>query len=274
MNIESVVGQTMSSKLCFNAFNGSPWTGRGIPLANQINAAANAGFPLVGVDRYTVAQFLDAGGHIRDIRRLLDGAGVRCGAITAAGMLGADPEALEAIGRAAEWARELNAPFVQINMGHSGAAQKESLEHACDALGGGPRLALEYMPLTPLNRVADAVALVTQVGLERAGVLIDVWHHERGPDTWEELSSTPAEAICYVEFDDALPATYDMAADTMNRRTFPGEGVLDLTRFVSVIRQTGFDGMISVEVLNEEWRERSIIDFARQAFESSTPYWS
>jgi len=151
--------------------------------------------------------------------------------------------------------------------------QKELLERACDAAGRGPRLAVEYMPMTPLNRVADAVVLVEQVGLERAGILIDVWHHVRGPDDWNDLMRTPVGAICYVEFSDALPASDDLASDTMNRRTFPGAGVLDLSRFVSVVRQIGFDGMISVEVLNEAWRERSIADFARQAFVSSKPYW-
>jgi len=273
MSTEAGLPETILPQLCFNAFNGSPWTGKGVPLPEQVKAAASAGFHLIGIDRYTVEQFLGAGAEVGDIGRLLGDAGIRCGVVTAAGMLGADPHALDAIRRAADWARALNAPFVQINMGASGAAQRELLERACDVVGGGPRLAVEYMPMTPLNRVADAVALVQQVGLERAGILIDVWHHARGPDDWDDLLRTPVGAICYVEFDDALPASDDLASDTMNQRTFPGAGTLDLAGFVSVIRQIGYDGMISVEVLNQAWRERNIADFARQAFESSKPYW-
>ena len=260
-------------KLCFNAFNGSPWTGQGVPLDQQIAAAASAGFAAVSLDRYTVEAFLGGGGTVADIRRLLGEAQIDCGAITAAGMIGADPTAVDAIRLASAWASEVNAPFVQINVGCAGSDQRTQLEAACDAMHEGPRLAIEYMPFTPLARVRDAVALVTQVGRERAGVLIDVWHHERGPDGWANLATVPADAIAYVEFDDGLPLGPDLTEDTMQRRAMPGQGEFNLHQFVDAIDAIGFDGMVSVEVLNAEWRTKSMDAFAAEAYRTSAPYW-
>lgn len=262
-----------SARFSFNAFNGSPLVGGGVSLAEQIAAAAGAGFLLMALDRFSLENFLAAGSRIEDVRHMLDSAGIGCGAITAAGMLGLDPQAIAAIGRASDWARVLGAPFVQINVGNAGAAQRDAMEAACDAAGQGVRLAVEYMPFTPLNRVGDAVALARHVGFNRAGVLIDVWHHERGPDSWDDLAAVPLEAIAYVEFDDALPAGADMAEDTMQSRTFPGEGVFDLRRFADIIAKIGYSGVVSIEILNAQWRSGDMKEFAERAFNSSKAYW-
>ena len=69
--------------LCFNAFNGSPWFGAGVPLRAQIDAAAAAGFAAIGLDRYSLDAFAAAGGRIADAERWLREAGIGCGAITA-----------------------------------------------------------------------------------------------------------------------------------------------------------------------------------------------
>ena len=59
----------------------------------------------------------------------------------------------------------------------------------------------------------------------------------------------------------------------MNRRIYPGQGVFDLARFVSTVRSTGWDGIVSVQILSAELRQSPLSDFARQAYEASAPYW-
>ena len=257
--------------LCFNVVNHSPVAGGRTPLRDQIAAAAAAGFPLIGIDLASLHAAATAGGGDDRVAGWLAAARIGCGAITCAGMLGTDPPA--GVAGAARWARALGAPFVQVNMAAIGADQRPALEAACDAAGNDVRLALEYMPFTPLDRVADAVALVAAVGLDRAGVLIDVWHHERGPDSWDDLAAVPAAAIAYAEFDDALPAGEDVVRDTMDHRIFPGEGMFDLPRFVRTIAATGYRGMVSVEVLSAAWRTRDVGLFAAEAFTRTRGYW-
>jgi len=43
---------------------------------------------------------------------------------------------------------------------------------------------------------------------------------------------------------------FALSPDTM----WPGQGGLDLTRFASTLRDRGYDGLVSVEILNEELR--------------------
>lgn len=257
--------------LSFNAFNASPYLGAGVPLREQIAAAADAGFALIGIDRFTLDAFEAEGGRLDRAAGWLSATGLGCGAITAAGMLGVESDPAGGLSRAGVRARALGAPFVQVNMG-AATGQVDMLDAACSAVGDEVRLALEYMPFTPLARVADAVALVRRVGVERAGVLIDIWHHERGPDSWDDLAAVDPAAIAYVEFDDAGPANDD-PADTVDARLLPGEGLFDCSRFAATIAAIGYDGPVSVEILNRERRGQPLRDLARDAYRTSRRYW-
>lgn len=105
--------------------------------------------------------------------------------------------------------------------------------------------------------------------------MIDIWHHSRSPDGWEDLAAVPAEAIAYVELNDALPlASRDLAAETLSRRVFPGEGEFEVAHFVETVRATGYRGMASVEVLSDAWRGRPVADFTARAYRSTAAFWA
>jgi sugar phosphate isomerase/epimerase len=149
----------------------------------------------------------------------------------------------------------------------------------CDVLADvGARPAIEYLPFTPANSIATARRLVDHVGTDRARILFDTWHHFRGPDHDADLEAAPVELIAYVQFDDAQPMiSDDLVAETVDRRAFPGEGEFDLTGYCSRIRAKGWDGVVSVEILDAAWRNGSagtLEDYARRAFESSARYWT
>ncbi len=260
--------------LSFNTFNHSPYMGTEVGIRTQIDAAAQAGFPLIGIDSFSLDAVIAGGGTMQDVSRWLEAAGIDCGAIICAGMLGSDPGATSSVTRAGERARALGAPFVQINVDVSGDAQRVALEGACAVIGDGVRLAIEYLPFSPLCSVTDTVALARSVGFDRAGVLIDIWHHICGPDDWDALAAVPATAIAYVEFDDAPMPGGDLEHATVQYRTLPGEGAFDLARFVRTIEATGYLGPVSVEILSAEWRRQDVKTFAARAFSSSRPYWA
>lgn len=268
----------MPHPLSFNAFNASPYFETAVALPAQIDAAAAGGFDLIGIDRGSIARFEAQGGAAEAIAAHLARVGLGCGAITGAGVIGVGPQTMGELAHAASWAHRLGAPFLQINFAMPpGEAAETALEEACQtvaAIAPSVKLAIEYMPFSPLARVADTVALARSVGFDRAGALIDVWHHERGPDTWDDLAAVPLEAIAYVEFNDALPRiSDDLMSETLSRRTFPGDGEFDLTRFAGIIRGGGYRGPVSVEVLSAEWRGRDLETFARRSAKASRPYW-
>lgn len=260
--------------LSFNGFNASPYLGNAADLPGLIEAAASAGFPLIALDRFALEAHLQAGGTRAEVRAFLDAAHIGCSAITAVAMLGTDPMADQALNDARIWADMLGAPFIQINMACVGADQRPALERACRIVDSTSRLAIEYMPICPLDRAGDTLALVDAVGRERAGLMIDVWHHENGPDDWTDLAAIPADAIAYVEFNDAPPVDGDPGIATIDQRTFPGQGQFDLDRFVATIRAIGYQGPVSIEVLNKPWRGGDLKAFARRCQETSAPYWA
>lgn len=269
-------GQPLPS-FCLNAFNGSTMIGHQPEnLRGWIDAAAAAGFPLFGPDFFTLSTWAGTGGTYADLARHMRDAGIGCGYIAASAMLDGSADRLSMLLQAADAAEALGAPFLQINMnGPDHATRQVALEQAVTALEGRPlKLAIEYMPQTGLNSVTETVALAQHVGTVRAGAMIDIWHHTHGPDDWDTLAAVPRDAIAYIELDDALPdAGDDLVHEMMNRRTFPGEGRFAVSRFLSTIAGTGYDGMVSVEVLNADWRNQPVADFARRCQDSSAAFW-
>lgn len=261
--------------LSLNGFNGSPWLGQPENLGGWIDAAAAAGFEYFAPDCPAIAGWLDAGRTLPQLAARFRSAGTRCLVVTVAAMLDGSPGQRTNLAFAAAAAAALDAPMLQVNMGvATPAAQLGALEQACRALEGtGLKLAIEYMPTTPLATLADTLALVQSVGTDRAGALIDIWHHSYDPGGWETLETIPLEAVAYAEFNDARPrASDDLAAEMLNRRAMPGEGTLDCARFASLLAARGYSGTISVEVLDEEWRARPPAAFARACHEAARSF--
>lgn len=138
----------------------------------------------------------------------------------------------------------------------------------------GARLALEFVPGGTIGSIDETVALADELGADRAGVMIDTWHFFRGASTWEQLESVPLDRISYVQFDDALPAvSEDVMGESMNRRTWPGMGEFELDRFATTLRERGWSGLVSVEVLGDHLRDLGHDEYADQAYRSTAPYW-
>src|SRR4029079_18436396 len=167
--------------------------------------------------------------------------GVRCYEIAAL-MVGTD-DAEEQAEQIATYASVLRPEWVLTNVMApvDDGVRAEFARCAAILAPTGARLAVEYLPWTPVPSVTSAYDLVSSVPDARAAVLPDVWHHFRGPDTWAELDALPLEAIAYVQFSDALPMTSDDIVDeTVSRRVFPGEGEFDLDTYCAHLRAKGF----------------------------------
>jgi sugar phosphate isomerase/epimerase len=138
----------------------------------------------------------------------------------------------------------------------------------------GSGMAIEPSPLGPVPTIQAGLDMVAAAGVERAGLVIDSWNFSFSDDGWDDLAAVPLERIAYLQFTDALsPATIDRMDEALNRRAMPGSGVLELDRFTSTLRQRGFDGVVSVQVLSAELRRLPLPDFARLAHDAAARYW-
>jgi sugar phosphate isomerase/epimerase len=262
--------------LCFNGFNRSGWFGVDPELEAQIAGAARAGFTLFGPDVYSIAPQAEAGPTAAEAAGLLAQHGMRCYEIAAL-MVGSDAADAQLQATAiAELAAVLHPEWILTNVVEPPDDDLVgSLVRSADVIGEtGARLAIEYLPWTPVAGARAALDVAARAGHDRVKVLLDSWHHFRGPDTWADLEAVPLEEIAYLQFDDALPMVADdVLAETLARRVFPGEGEFDLDGWCERIRAKGFDGVVSVEVLNDELRDLDPAEFAQRAFDAASRYW-
>lgn len=263
-------------RFSLNGFNGSPWVDGGGDVAAWIKAAASAGFDAYSPDCSTLAAARERGLAPPAIARLMADQGIACDVIANCGMLDGSAQVLDGVRAAAADAHALGARFLQVNVGAPTAqARLDAVGAAAAAVdGSGLVLAIEYMPFTPLATLAETVEIAAAIGTAKAGALVDIWHHAHDQSGWETLATAPLDAIAYVEFDDALPPLGDNPVDeTMHNRTFPGEGTLPCARFADALRERGYRGLVSIEVLNRAWRSRDLAEFARRCIDSSRPFW-
>jgi len=262
--------------LCFNAFSHSAYLGADPDLPSQIDAASDAGFPLFGPDKFSLDAWVQGGRNIESLVTQMARRGMRCGEI-AAGVFLTDRETSLAEARhVATLAAVLQPTWVLINVGVEPDLQAcETLDQICDLIAPtGARVAIEYLPYVLVNNIATTKIMVDYVGTDRAGILVDTWHHFRGPDTFTELQALPLAHIAYVQFDDALPMLgNDLPHETLHRRALPGEGEFDLKGFCDVLNQKGYEGIVSVEVISDAWRSRPLCEFVNKAYDTSRIYW-
>ena len=239
-----------------------------IDLEELVDVARGAGFAALGL----LASRADA-----EAAAAYAAAGLRCHELLAL-VVGDDGDStVRYAGRLAEAAALVDADWVLTTFQVGLTADSAKVIERCAAMfsDAGAAMAVEFSPLGPMTSISDGLDVVRAAGAGRAGVMIDTWHFSFGDSTWEDLTAIPLEQIAYVQFSDAPePLSDDGIHETMNRRALPGDGVLELERFASTLLDRDWEGLVSVEVLNEELRAIPVGDFAHRAYEATARYWS
>ncbi len=122
-------------------------------------------------------------------------------------------------------------------------------EAAETAQGYGVRLALEFQKSARFCASLDTtVALILQSGAEGVGVCLDLFHYYTGPSKFEDLAYLTPEILAWVQLCDLAGTPRELAADS--DRIFPGEGDFQTEPFLEQLGRIGYEGYVSLEVLN------------------------
>jgi sugar phosphate isomerase/epimerase len=131
----------------------------------------------------------------------------------------------------------------------------------------GLRVAIEFSPPgsganapgagSVVTNINDALTVVRDAGRSNGSVLVDTWHFHWGPSTFADLAAADGALIGAIQCNDA-PAEEpeDMAYARAHHRLAPGDGAIDLTRFLRTIRARGCTAPVTVEVFNRELLDR------------------
>jgi 4-hydroxyphenylpyruvate dioxygenase len=142
-----------------------------------------------------------------------------------------------------------------------------------DALGGIDRMAADFAELG--DRAAkrdlrvgfealawgkhvydhrDAWEVVRRANHPNVGLILDSFHtlaRKIDPDT---IRNIPGDRIFFVQLADAPLIEMDLLYWSRHFRNMPGEGDLDMAGFMSAVAATGYDGPLSLEVFNDQFR--------------------
>jgi 2-keto-myo-inositol isomerase len=145
---------------------------------------------------------------------------------------------------AADFTRDLNPD----DYGRAAAALGEATEVARTA---GVRLALEFQKTARFCASLDTtLALIAQCSAEGLGVCLDVFHYYTGPSKFEDLAYLTRENLAWVQVCDLSGTPRELAGDA--DRILPGDGDFQLEPILNALGEVGYDGYVSLEVLNPQ----------------------
>ena len=266
--------------LAGDVWPGAPTEVSPYPLEARAAAAAEAGWTGMGFVHEdlvaTVARIGYAG-----IRRILADEGIRHVEVEFLSDWDADPgtdvraasdrirgELIEAAGELG--ARNLKAsPHLFVEPPQDLARMRDAFATLCeDARPTGANVIIEIMPFTDVRTIDDGLAIVGDA--PNGGLLLDIWHVERGGIALADVARIPRGRLLGVELDDAGPAEGDAFDDTRFRRVLPGSGEFDVPGFLRAARAGGLDApYYGVEIIGEAYRRQPLDVMARSSFEAT-----
>jgi sugar phosphate isomerase/epimerase len=266
---------------CLNTFTFSPFAGAPEPVgfAELLDGVRAAGFTALSLDVYTLSAYRADGTTFGQLASRVAAAGLSCPEML--GFVVAEDAAatLDGARQAAEAVAAFGSSFALGMVTLPPDARCRDLFAACAEIiaEAGGKAAVEFLPFSPVATVADARELVRHAGSDRSGVLVDSWHVFNGPGNGlHDVRELPAAEFGYVQVDDhpyVLGPEADTYTECMANRVVPGDGVFDLAGFRSAVEATGFDGLVSVEVINPALAAAGPAEFARAAMAGVRRVW-
>lgn len=135
---------------------------------------------------------------------------------------------------------------------------KRLYEDLCQhAEAAGLRACLEYMGITEIKTLDDALDVVSAVDHPSGGILVDAFHHERVGHAPEKISEIPRQWLSYVQLcdmpDRGIVMDYHAyLTDALDGRLAPGEGAVPLAEMMAALPA---DLPVSLEIRSRHYRE-------------------
>jgi len=117
-----------------------------------------------------------------------------------------------------------------------------------------------------VNDHRDAWEIVRRAEHPNIGLILDSFHTLGAKIDPETIRRIPADRIFFVQLADAPAIDMDLLYWSRHFRNMPGEGDLAVVDFMRSVIATGYDGPISLEIFNDQFRGGSTRGVARDGF--------
>ncbi len=105
-----------------------------------------------------------------------------------------------------------------------------------------------------INDHRDAWEIVRRADHANIGIILDSFHSLSRKIDINSIRSIPKDKIFIVQLADAPLIDMDLLYWSRHFRNMPGEGDLPVTEFTAAIAATGYDGYLSLEIFNDQFR--------------------
>jgi len=235
------------------------------PLLSKIKLAGQAGYDGIELWINDIYDHIGRGGEVADVEKSLADYGLIVPSVIAIRQWG-DMDGWEyqlvkdeARRRFALGAR-LGAPYIVATPPLELARQDHLPERYFDLLQigreEGIKPTFEYISFfKSVYNLADAWRIVQETDDLDSSIILDAFHNWNSNSTLDDLRAIPVEKISHYHIDDAhpdLPATKQKDPD----RVMIGEGQINLTTEIAVLKEKGYDKTMSLELFNANlWAE-------------------
>ena len=251
-------------------------------LTTDIRVAKEAGFEALEVITEKLWRYLQAGLSAEDLVPMFQKHSIRPVCLDILGDIeriepGERKQLLEEAQQLCVIAHTLNCPTIQINpfCGLAGRPWKDIIRLTAKNIADiadigqqyGVRFQLEGAAWTPIHSLAQCLEVIEEADRDNVGLVLDFWH------LWAGGKTTPADVakldkslIYGVHLCDGLrPEQGQEWPDEKLLRDFlPGEGRMPLKEWVAAVRETGFDGVWSTELLGSKYWEMDHLELAKE----------
>ncbi len=128
---------------------------------------------------------------------------------------------------------------------------------------------LELWGMGALHKLADCAKIVIGTGHPDAALLLDFYHIYRGGNAWEKLHLLNGSRLPVIHMND-YPATPAREKLTDADRVLPGEGICPFDKVLPELYDSGFRGGLSVELFNKGyWASMDVDTMLKKSYEST-----
>lgn len=254
--------------------------GHKLPLPEQFELAAKAGYN--GVEPWIgdIEAYKNGGGSLADLKKRIVDLG-----LTVDGAIGFAPWIVDddaARAKALEQAKREMDLAAQLGGTHAaappaGATDKSDLDlrkaaeryrallEVGDAIGVVPQVEVWGFSKS-LSRLSECAFVAIESGHPKACLLTDVYHLYKGGSDFASFGLVAGAAMHAIHMND-YPADPPREKISDADRIYPGDGVAPIADIIRALRAGGFRGILSLELFNRTYWMRDALEVARTGLE-------
>lgn len=262
--------------------NTSTISGQKPTIVESIRIASRAGYQAIEPWIRELDEYVKSGGRLSDLRKQLEDANLKVA--SAIGFFDwvvddADQrrKGLDEARRNMEMVREIGGGLIaappagatdRSNIDLRRIAERyQALLVIGDEVGVVPQVEVWGFSKT-LGKLSEAAFVAIEAAHPRACVLADVYHLYKGGSGFDGLHLLGRNAMHAIHVND-YPASPPRAEIKDEHRVFPGDGVAPLGKIFRDLRDSGFRGVLSLELFNREYWKDDAFETAKRGLEKT-----